>query len=122
MRGLNESQLTPGQFKFNAMLEWLLSHMDGAAPKQTAASTEPDAKSRRQAKLDEAERKDKARREEKAAKEDNWSKVDAPDAVPEEAAEHPDTPISHADAPEPEPAEIVEEGVEAQETRVHEEL
>ncbi len=114
----------------------MLSQIDGTAPppqpkkQQPVTPPEPDAKARRQAKLDEAEKRDKARREKAAAQKagQGGSKVDAPDAVPEEAAEQAVVDSydqSQGDAAEPVPESAVEAEATAQraeQTVVHEEL
>jgi len=134
--------------KFNALLEWLQSHIDGTAPPpsnkpkprsteggssdgQKADSSASDAKARRQAKLDEAERRDQARRQ-KAAQGGSGatkaSKVDeAPKAVPEETVE--EVPVTYdqtgGGAADPVPEkEAMDAGSakKAEETIMHEEL
>jgi len=134
-----------GPLKFNALLEWLQSHIDGkqagrseqAKPKtnddhasagKNADSSAADAKARRQAKLDEAERRDQARRQKAAEGATRASKVeDAPKAVPEDGVEESQVTNDQTGggAADPVPEMEAMEGnsaQEAQETIMHEEL
>jgi protein disulfide-isomerase A6 len=123
-----------GALKFNALLEWLQSHLDGtftSSSQRKKSSTSQAAevtgnpvddaalrRAKQQAKLDEAERRDQARRAKLGQK--LQTKAVADDGDDQTGKEELDEPSKVQEAPAPEPEKTLEDVEPVEETLVEE--